>query len=73
MPAAAVAGSYHGAMATTLPAAFYVDHETYERERASVFGREWVILGRTAELADTGGYIAEEIACVRITLEEPRI
>lgn len=49
-------------MSDTIPASFYVEREMYERERRRIFGSEWLILGRTARLGETGGYIAEEIA-----------
>lgn len=49
-------------MAETLTAHLYVDDASYQRERVSVFGREWMVLGRTTEIVDAGGYIAEEIA-----------
>lgn len=49
-------------MSRTLPASLYTTHEAYQSERASIFGKEWMILGRTADLAEARGYIAEEIA-----------
>ena len=49
-------------MSQTLPAVLYRDEAAYERERTAIFGSEWMILGRTADLADANGYIAEEIA-----------
>ena len=49
-------------MTETLPALLYTDGDAYERERSSIFGHEWLILGRTADLEQAGGYIAEEIA-----------
>lgn len=49
-------------MPLTLPTALYVDDAMYEQERRSVFGDEWMILGRTTDLAEAGGYVAEEIA-----------
>lgn len=49
-------------MSSTLPARLYLREESYETERAAVFGKEWMILGRTNELLDSGGYVAEEIA-----------
>lgn len=46
----------------TLPVGLYIDDDLYERERRAVFAREWMILGRTAELDPDGGYVAEDIA-----------
>lgn len=49
-------------MSQTLSAVLYTDAKAYERERSTIFGHEWMILGRTADLEQAGGYIAEEIA-----------
>jgi choline monooxygenase len=46
----------------SLPRRLYVDDDVYETERTTVFGSEWMILGRTDDLSHSGGYVAEEIA-----------
>jgi choline monooxygenase len=46
----------------TLPAAWYVDPSTWERERRAVFGREWLFAGHAPILAEPGDYLACDIA-----------
>ena len=50
------------ARAETLPAAWYHDPETYERERQGIFAREWHLVGHTGDLNARGAYVATEIA-----------
>src|SRR6476661_5521176 len=48
--------------ATTLPASMYRDPAVYERERSAVFGREWLVFARAAQLATPGACVAGVIA-----------
>jgi choline monooxygenase len=48
--------------ATTLPAVAYHDPATYERERRSVFGREWQLAGFRTHLREPGDYVAHDVA-----------
>jgi len=48
--------------AVTLDAGWYHDDEIYKREQAAIFGREWLLVGRAAELPMPGDYIAGEVA-----------
>jgi choline monooxygenase len=49
--------------ASTLPAAWYgADLTIWERERAAIFGREWLMIGRAEELPEPGNYLTETIA-----------
>jgi choline monooxygenase len=51
------------AHATTLPASWYGrDPDIWERERRAIFGREWLMIGRDAELPDPGAYLTETVA-----------
>jgi choline monooxygenase len=45
----------------TLPAAWYHDPEVYERERGAIFGREWLMIGRTGQLQEPGDYVAADV------------
>jgi choline monooxygenase len=49
--------------ATTLPAAWYgADPHIWESERRAIFGREWLMVGRTEELPEPGSYLTDIIA-----------
>jgi choline monooxygenase len=49
--------------ATTLPAAWYgADPTIWDRERRAIFRREWLMIGRAAEVAGPGSYLTETIA-----------
>jgi choline monooxygenase len=50
------------ARVSTLPASWYHDPEIYERERVTVFGREWLMIGRTDQLEAPGDYVATDIS-----------
>lgn len=41
----------------TLPAAWYREPEVWERERRTIFAREWLWVGREAELDQPGDYL----------------
>ena len=41
----------------TLPARWYADPEIYEAERRHIFSREWLWIGREAEVAGPGQYV----------------
>jgi choline monooxygenase len=46
----------------TLPASMYRDPDVYERERRSVFAREWLVFARAEQLATPGACVAGVIA-----------
>jgi choline monooxygenase len=46
----------------TLPASMYRDPDVYERERRSVFAREWLVFARAEQLAKPGACVAGVIA-----------
>jgi len=46
----------------TLPAAWYHDPAVYERERARIFGAEWLLYGHEAIVPQSGSYLAQTIA-----------
>jgi choline monooxygenase len=46
----------------TLPASWYGDAGIAERERHSVFGREWLFVGWASTLREPGDYLATDIA-----------
>jgi choline monooxygenase len=49
--------------ASTLPASWYgADKTVWERERSAIFGREWLLIGRAAEVAEPGDYLTDTIA-----------
>jgi choline monooxygenase len=48
--------------AETLPASWYHDPDVHERERRAVWGREWLVLGRSEQLRRPGDYIAGDLA-----------
>ncbi len=51
------------ATVTTLPASWYgADPAIWEKERRAIFGREWLMIGRAAEVPEPGSYLTETIA-----------
>ena len=46
----------------TLPAKWYHDAAIYQRERKSIFGREWTLLARANQLEQAGDYVSASIA-----------
>ena len=50
------------APATTLPARWYHDPDIYERERVTIFGREWLYFAREDQLRDAGQYVAADLS-----------
>jgi Rieske 2Fe-2S family protein len=50
------------AMAETLPGAVYGSREVFERERATIFARDWICLGHTSEVAAAGDFVLRELA-----------
>jgi choline monooxygenase len=51
------------ARASTLPAAWYgADTGIWEQERHAIFGREWLMIGREAEVPEPGSYLTDIIA-----------
>jgi choline monooxygenase len=45
----------------TLPASWYHDPAVYERERTELFGREWLMIGRSAQFQVPGDYLATDM------------
>lgn len=50
------------AVARTLPAAAYAGDEIFRLEQSAVFAKEWLCVGRTADLPAVGDYFVREIA-----------
>lgn len=48
-------------MVRALPPRLYHDHAVYERERSTIWSREWVVLGVAAELERPGSYVATDL------------
>ncbi|HEV2063897.1 MAG TPA: aromatic ring-hydroxylating dioxygenase subunit alpha [Thermoanaerobaculia bacterium] len=48
--------------AWTIPAPWYVDPRIAELERASVFSRSWLAVGRADQVSQPGGFLTAEIA-----------
>lgn len=48
--------------ARTLPASWYHDPDIWERERRSIFAREWTLFGRAAQVAEAGRFLGSEVA-----------
>ncbi len=57
-----VPGKAEGALAFTIPARWYHDPEIWARERARVFGRDWLLVGHQGQVEAPGDYLAGEIA-----------
>jgi nitrite reductase/ring-hydroxylating ferredoxin subunit len=51
-----------GAQCTTLPPAAYVDQALLDQETNALFRREWICVGRSDEVAQTGSYMACSVA-----------
>ena len=49
------------AAASTLPRHCYTSQETYARERAAIFDRSWLYVGRSETLRETGAYSLLEL------------
>ena len=47
--------------ASSLPPAVYHSPELLELEKSLLFGKEWICLGRTAEIPEPGDYICRDI------------
>jgi choline monooxygenase len=48
--------------ASTLPADWYRSDAQWERERRAIFGREWLMVGREAAVAEPGSYLTDMVA-----------
>jgi len=48
--------------ASTIPAPWYTDPRISDLERSTVFGRNWVVAGRTDQVAAPGQYLTTEVA-----------
>ena len=53
-------------VATPIPAAVNHSHDFSKHERQAVFMQEWICIGRTDEISETGDYLTHEIADVPI-------
>jgi len=49
-------------LASTIPAAWYVDPRMAELERSNVFGRSWQLVARTDQLSGPGDFVSTQIA-----------
>lgn len=49
-------------MAVTLPASWYRGTDSFERDRTTVFAREWLCVAHSSDLPDAGSYLALEVA-----------
>jgi choline monooxygenase len=45
----------------TLPASWYSDAAVFERERNAIFGREWLMVGRHAQVRAPGDFLAVDL------------
>ncbi len=50
------------ALAETIPASWYFDEGVYFHERQTVFGGNWVVVGRVDQVRDAGQYLTAEVA-----------
>jgi choline monooxygenase len=55
-------GSLPLTQACTIPAEWYVSPAVADAERDSVFGRNWIVIGRAEQLATPGDYVTAEVA-----------
>ena len=55
-------GATHSRVTDTLPARWYWSPEIFERERTTIFGREWQVLGAASSVAQTGQCLSGDIA-----------
>src|SRR5258706_11795403 len=46
----------------TMDVCLYADPGIYERERKTIFAKNWLLLAHESQLADAGSYVAAEIA-----------
>jgi Rieske 2Fe-2S family protein len=49
------------AAARTLPAAYYVGREYFDREMAQLFGRMWICAGRVEQVGEPGHFFVREV------------
>jgi choline monooxygenase len=50
------------ARASTIPGSWYTDARVAERERATVWSKTWIAVGRAAQVAEPGQYLTAEVA-----------
>jgi phenylpropionate dioxygenase-like ring-hydroxylating dioxygenase large terminal subunit len=81
MPSSAVTDAFIDSLASsaldldraeTLPAACYVDRDFYEFEKAALFDREWLCLGREDQVKAPGDYFTTHIAGEPIVVARAR-
>lgn len=61
-----------GAFEASLPRAAYVAQAFLDREREAIWWREWVCVGREAQLPEPGDYLAAEVAGERFVVVRDR-
>lgn len=61
-----------GAFEASLPRAAYVDPAFLEREREGIWWREWVCVGREAQLPKPGDFLAVDVAGEAIVVVRDR-
>jgi Rieske 2Fe-2S family protein len=52
----------NAALIPTLPRSAYVDEGVWQAERERIFARQWVLVGRDAEIAATGDFLSVDVA-----------
>ena len=56
------------AEARTLPAAAYTSEDVFRREQAEVFARQWLCVGRVADIAEPGSYFVKQLGADSVVL-----
>ena len=51
----------HQGLLPTLERSWYVDPAVFAAEQAAIFGRRWVLVGRSSELAEPGEYVTAAV------------
>jgi Rieske 2Fe-2S family protein len=52
----------NAALIPTLPRSAYVDEGVWQAERERIFARQWVLVGRDADIAATGDFLSVDVA-----------
>jgi choline monooxygenase len=48
--------------ARTIPASWYADSHMFDAERRTIFGQNWIVVGRTDQVAKSGHYLTLNVA-----------
>ena len=51
-----------GDLVPTLPRSAYVDEGAWQDERERIFARQWVLAGRTSDVAAPGDFLRADVA-----------